>query len=223
MSSSRDGCLLQSMVEAQCCFWKPCGAALTLSCLKFVIMSVMAGVDQHAVYSHLAAVSSTGFCSINVLGKREWPGFYSAGCGAITPGIQMFSYYPAAPAEIAVLPWAAAYPYRQVGIPPASYPPPHQAFVVWNLEGFIGNYTSGDHDQPGRAGGGHCSTLWASKAVSLGKHCSSCWMLQLRPSVTLPAGTLSLAFVLLVGGHSGSVVTCFLLLLPGTPAFTMLG
>lgn len=147
--------------------------ALTLSCLGFVMMSVMAGGDQHAVYSHLVAVSSTGFYSLNVLSKREWPGFYSAGCGAITLGIRMFSYYPTAPAEIAVLPWAAAYPYWQAGRHSSSFISPitssSPAFVVWNLDGFIGHCPSGDHDQPGRAGGGYCSNLWASRAVSLGK------------------------------------------------------
>lgn len=46
-------------------------AALDLSHLRFLIMSVMAAVDQHAVYSHLVAISSTGFYSLNIVGKRE--------------------------------------------------------------------------------------------------------------------------------------------------------
>lgn len=49
------------LVEAQCCFWEPCGAAGSPHPQLPVIMSVVAGVDQHAGYSHLGAASSTGF------------------------------------------------------------------------------------------------------------------------------------------------------------------
>lgn len=218
-SSSRDGCLHSPVSES------PVGlqAALTLSCLGFVMMSVMAGGDQHAVYSHLVAVSSTGFYSLNVLDKRERPGFYSAGCGAITLGIQMFSYFPAAPAEIAVLPWAAAYPYWQAGR--HSYPPSHQAHQPLLFETWMDSLDTILLETMASPAGLEGVTAVISEPARLfpwENSCSSCWMLQLRPSVALPAGTLSLTFVLLIGRHSRSMVTCFLLLLPGTPAFTML-
>lgn len=138
----------------------------------------------------------------------------------------MFSYYPAAPVETAVLPWAAAYPYWQAGIRPASYPPSHQAhqpllFETWmdSLETILlETITSlvGLEGVPGAISEPARLFAWENS-------CSSCWMLQLRPSVALPAGTLSLAFVLLKGRQSSSMVTCFVLLLPGTPGFTMLG
>lgn len=98
-------------------------ATLTLSCLWSVIMSAVAGVDQYMLIESPGSSLLHRIYSLNVLGKREWPEFYSAGCGTITLGIPMFSYYPAAPAEIAVLPWAAAYPYWQADIP--LHIPPH--------------------------------------------------------------------------------------------------
>lgn len=143
----------------------------------------------------------------------------------------MFSYYAVAPAEISVLlPWAAAYPYwqagRQAGIPPASYPLSHQArqpllFETWmdsletilletttslaGLEGSLQQSLSQQGCFPGKtaaAPNGCCSS-------------GQVWHYLLLPC--------PLHFVLLIGRHSRSMVTCFLLLLPGIPAFTILG
>lgn len=83
----------------------------------------------------------------------------------------MFSYYPTAPVNCnsplgSCLPLLASRHSSSLISPITSGSP---AFIVWNLDGLIGNYPSGDDDHPGSAGGGHCSNLWASKAVSLGK------------------------------------------------------
>lgn len=51
--------LASELVEAQCCFWEPSGAAGSPHPQMPVTMSVVAGVDQHAGYSHLGAVFST--------------------------------------------------------------------------------------------------------------------------------------------------------------------
>lgn len=136
---------------------------------------------------------------LNVPGKRVWSGFYSAGCGAITLGIQMFSYYPAAPAEIAVLPWAAAYPYWQAGIPPASNPPSHRACQPLLFETWMDSLKTVLLETMTSLAGLEGVTAAITEPARLfpWEHsCSSCWMLQLRPNAALPAGPLSLAFVL---------------------------
>lgn len=106
-------------------------------------------------------------------------------------------------------------------------------FMVWSLDGFLGDYPSGDHHQLCGAGAGMLQQALSWQGCFPGEiaviPAALLLMLLLSASAALPANTLSHAFVWLMGRLqavawcSQSMVTYSLLLPPGRPALLLLG
>lgn len=143
----------------------------------------------------------------------------------------LLSYYPAAPAEIAVLPWAAVCPYWQAGIPPASYSPSHRAlrpllFEAWIHCG-IPFWRPSPASQSWR--GDAAASSESARLFCWGNSCGSCYppavQDKCRSTCRHPVPCICTVNrrVQAVVWHSRSMVTYSLLLPPGIPGLPLLG